>query len=60
MHINHLPVPFLPTDSRRHDNQSVLGNEIPDASLMFGAVPRECLEVEFQCPGKGKKRKNEY
>lgn len=50
MHIDHLPITFLPTDSRRHDNESILGNEISDASLMFGAVPWECLKVEFQRP----------
>lgn len=51
MYINHLPIPSLPTNNRRHNNKRVLGHEIPNTSFVLGVVARVRLEVEFEGGG---------
>ena len=47
MHIDLLPITFLPVDNRRHQHQCILGHEVPYASF----PPRVCRHVEFESPG---------
>ena len=47
MHINLLPITFLPVNNRSHQHQGVLGHEVAYASF----PPRMCCHVEFESPG---------
>lgn len=53
VHVDHLSITSLPTNSRRHHHQGVFGNKVPDTSFVFRAVPRVRLKVEFQRPRRG-------
>ena len=46
MHINLLPITFLPVDNRRDEHECILGHEVPYASF----PPRVCRHVEFESP----------
>ena len=49
MHIQRLTIPPAATNSRRHNNELVLRDEIPNAALLAGRlVARVGLDVEFQ------------
>lgn len=54
MHVDHLSIAFLSTDSRCNHHQSVLGDKVSYTSFVFCAVPRVRLEVKLQSPGKRK------
>lgn len=49
MHINNLPIPSIPTNNSRHDDQLILQNEIPYAPFILRGVARDSGEVESQC-----------
>ena len=55
MHVDLLSITFLPVNNRRDQHQSVLGHEIPYASL----PPCVCCQVKFECPGEGRESKIE-
>ena len=46
MHIDHLAVPFLSTDNRRHQYEGVFGHEIADTSLIIRGVT--CMRLDFK------------
>ena len=48
MHIHGHPVTFCSTDCGRDNDESILGDKIPDASLVFLAVAGVGLDIEFQ------------
>lgn len=52
MHIDNLPITFIPTNRRRHNDQRILIHEIPYTSLILCAVAMLCDEVEFEGEGK--------
>ena len=54
MHVDHLSIAFLPTNSRRNNHQGVFCNEVPYTSFVFRAVARVGLKIKLQCGGKGK------
>lgn len=60
MHIQHLSVAPRATDGDRHDDELVLGDEIPYAALMFGGFgARVGLDVELEGERERQKREEE-
>lgn len=49
MHINHHPIPSIPTHDRRNNDQRVLRDEVAYTSFVLRAVAVRGLEFEFQC-----------
>lgn len=47
MHIDLLAIPADATDGRRHHDQRVLVDKVPDAALRVLAAVRVCVNVEF-------------
>ncbi len=48
MHVHHLSIPSIPTDSRCNDHQCVFIHEISYTSLVLRAVAGLCDDVEFE------------
>ena len=57
MHINNLPIPSIPTNNSRHDDQLILQNEIPYAPFILRGVARDGGEVESQ---RGRELRDEH
>ena len=55
MHVDLLPVAFLPINNRRYEHQCVLGHEVPYAS--FSSCVRRYIKLE--CPGERQKGNRE-
>ena len=49
MHINNLPIPSIPTNNSRHDDQLILQDEISYTPFILRGVARDSGEVESQC-----------
>lgn len=57
MHINNLPIPLIPTNNRRHNNQLILHDEIPYTPFILRGVARDSGEVESQ---RGRELRDEH
>ena len=57
MHINNLPIPSIPTNNSRHDDQLILQDEIPYTPFILGGVARDSGEVESQ---RGRELRDEH
>ena len=53
MHVDHLPISFLPAHDGCDEDECVFCYEIPYTSFVSGGVARVRLEVEFEGGGKG-------
>lgn len=59
MHIDHLPIPFLPIDNSRHQHQCVPSHKIPYTSFVLGIMPRVCCQIKLERPGEREDYKDE-
>ena len=57
MHINNLPIPSIPTNNSRHDDQLILQDEIPYTPFILRGVARDSGEVESQ---RGRELRDEH
>lgn len=57
MHINNLPIPSIPTNNSRHDDQLILQDEISYTPFILRGVARDGGEVESQ---RGRELRDEH
>ena len=60
VHVHNLPVTFFPIHDGRDDDQCVLVDKVPYASLVSRRVAGVGEDVELERAGKGKEEREEY